>query len=107
MSPLRPFQANVQDTAEGRGVALERGEPDVGLARLQPSHGGLRCPHAGGYLGLGEPQLEATSNQVLDHALATRRHLSETREDGVVSSGHLKCAISGMIYRVRDRMEVG
>ena len=40
-------------------VALHRREPDVEVARLEAGHRRLRGPHAGGHLGLGQPELAA------------------------------------------------
>jgi NAD(P)-dependent dehydrogenase (short-subunit alcohol dehydrogenase family) len=57
--------AQDDERAEGGGVALEGGQPDVALAGLEPGHRRLGGPHPGRDLGLGEAELVAAGHQLL------------------------------------------
>src|ERR1700722_9113254 len=84
-----PFQPG----PEGRRVALHRGEANVEVARLEPSHRRMGGPHAGRHLHLGYPQLVAQRGHLSAERLPALGHLAESVEDGKVSALVLFAAI--------------
>ena len=85
------MQPPVELLAERGDVALQGREADVGVAGLEPGHRGLRRPHAGRHLGLGETERHALVGQRARERAAARGSLLEAREHRVMSSltGHV------------------
>jgi hypothetical protein len=69
---------------EGRGVSLQRGKPDVGLPRFDPSHRRLRRPHLSGDGRLREPERCSFLREVTKKAAAAHTRLDHGLERGVL-----------------------
>jgi hypothetical protein len=66
--------------AQRRCIPLKCRQPNVGRARLQTGHRGLRRAHARSDLGLGQTELLSTYHETRDKLSPPAGHLAESRE---------------------------